>query len=388
MTSEALDTNTDSGPTFLYGESEPVDLGQFREARLRPITAAGYPLHPPDEWFRPLDLKLSEKTPLTITADGRVYGHIATWDQTHIGLPRPVRPPKSRSGYAFFHTGQLVTAGGNRVNVGQITYAGGHAAIQDPVTGEPVSAAAAVAHYDDTGSAFCDVVAAEDRFGIVVAGALRPTVEDDQLRTIMASAPSGDWRPINGGLELIAVCQVNSPGFPVTRALAASAGIEEDTGFGEGMLALVAAGAPELYRLRMENLLQADLARVTARIEAVEAIVAGAEPKRDLRAEMDALLARSFSEFQRKKAADDGDAMSNGSFPIENKSDLANAVQAYGRAKDKAAAKRHIIKRAKALGAVDSLPESWGVTAATEPETSVRSQFLRQKMAYLTAGGV
>ena len=35
----------------------------------------------------------------------------------------------------------------------------------------------------------------------------------------MASAPSGDWRPIGGQRELIAISCVNSPGFPRPRAL-------------------------------------------------------------------------------------------------------------------------------------------------------------------------
>jgi len=68
---------------------------------------------------------------------------------------------------------------------------------------------------------------------------------------------------------------------------------------------------------------------------------------------------REFTDEQRKKMAGEGKAMKDGSFPIENKDDLKNAIKAYGRAKNKAAAKRHIIKRAKALGATDLLPDDW-----------------------------
>jgi hypothetical protein len=68
---------------------------------------------------------------------------------------------------------------------------------------------------------------------------------------------------------------------------------------------------------------------------------------------------REFSADERKSAAKSGAALPDGSFPIHTKGDLANAVKAYGRAKDKAAAKAHIIKRAKALGATDMLPEAW-----------------------------
>jgi hypothetical protein len=60
---------------------------------------------------------------------------------------------------------------------------------------------------------------------------------------------------------------------------------------------------------------------------------------------------RDFSEGRRKSLAKSGDAMPGGGFPIVNKSDLANAKQAIGRAKNPAAARAHINERAKALGA-------------------------------------
>jgi hypothetical protein len=69
----------------------------------------------------------------------------------------------------------------------------------------------------------------------------------------------------------------------------------------------------------------------------------------------------------RDKAAGEGEALPDGSFPIKNKEDLKKAVKAYGRAKDKAKAKRHITKRAKALDATDLLPGDWdGSTAAVD----------------------
>jgi hypothetical protein len=68
---------------------------------------------------------------------------------------------------------------------------------------------------------------------------------------------------------------------------------------------------------------------------------------------------REFSADERKAAAKEGAALPDGSFPIKTKGDLSNAVAAYGRAKNKAAAKAHIIKRAKALDALDMLPAAW-----------------------------
>jgi len=68
---------------------------------------------------------------------------------------------------------------------------------------------------------------------------------------------------------------------------------------------------------------------------------------------------RDFTQAQRDKAAKSGSAMPDGSYPIENKSDLENAIQAIGRAKNPAAVKAHIKKRAAALGATASLPDDW-----------------------------
>ena len=61
----------------------------------------------------------------------------------------------------------------------------------------------------------------------------------------------------------------------------------------------------------------------------------------------------------RKAAADKGVAMPDGSFPIRDRRDLEKAIKALGRAKDPAKARRHIRKRAKALGAESALPDSW-----------------------------
>lgn len=66
-----------------------------------------------------------------------------------------------------------------------------------------------------------------------------------------------------------------------------------------------------------------------------------------------------FSEKERKKLAKKKEALPDGSFPIRNTSDLKNAIQAIGRAKDPAKAKAWIKKRAKALGKEDLLPDTW-----------------------------
>ena len=70
---------------------------------------------------------------------------------------------------------------------------------------------------------------------------------------------------------------------------------------------------------------------------------------------------KEFSDKKRKELADKGHAMPDGSYPIENTSDLHNAIQSIGRAKDYDKTKRHIISRARALGATKMLPEEWKI---------------------------
>jgi hypothetical protein len=68
---------------------------------------------------------------------------------------------------------------------------------------------------------------------------------------------------------------------------------------------------------------------------------------------------RTFPQEKRDQFADRGIAMDDGSYPIPDKDALQRAIQSYGRAKDPAAVKRHIMKRARALGATDLLPDDW-----------------------------
>ena len=70
-------------------------------------------------------------------------------------------------------------------------------------------------------------------------------------------------------------------------------------------------------------------------------------------------LKRAFSEDMRTQMAQEGKALPDGSFPISNAEDLKNAISAYGRASDKEAAKKHIMKQAKAMGQEKLIPANW-----------------------------
>lgn len=164
---------------------------------------------PPVEWFTPAAYR--ELTPLTVTPEGRVFGHIAGWSTCHVGLPGCVTPPSSPTGYSYFHVGEQRTAEGAVIPVGTLTVGGGHADAQ-------LGFRAAAEHYDNVGAAVARVVAGEDAYGIYVAGFVLPQCDAVRRDQFMSSPVSGDWRRIGGALEMIAVCAVNTPGFPIPRA--------------------------------------------------------------------------------------------------------------------------------------------------------------------------
>ena len=182
------------------------------------MTAGATSYRPPASYFA--DPQLKKPTPLTVTEDGRVFGHLATWGTCHTGFPGEcVQPPSSASNYVFFRTGAVRTAEGTEVPVGRITLDTTHA-------GRRLGASDTAAHYEHTGVAVADVAAGEDVHGIWMAGYLRPGLDDYTIAKLMASPLSGDWRRIGGQLELVAALAVNSPGFPIPRALVSGGAVQ------------------------------------------------------------------------------------------------------------------------------------------------------------------
>jgi hypothetical protein len=361
----------------------PVD-GIYEEtvaSDVMPIVASGFldtaiPVVPPQEWFE--NPALTKPTPLTIDPSGRIYGHIAAWHVNHIGMPRSTRPPRSRSKYSYFHTGVVRTDAGKDIPVGQLTLAGGHADLH-------ASASQAAKHYDDTASAIADVCAGEDEYGIYVCGSLRPDATEMQIRALRASAPSGDWRPINGSLELVAVCQVNVPGFPIARALVASGKVMALVAAGANFMAILKSEHVEHFASKAQELaaLSASAPDLRSKVREAKkaartfAVTAAAQKVEDMRSR--ALIASAvaelakFTDEERKDLAEKGFALPDGSYPIRNVEDLKNAIQAYGRSnpKDRAKVRAHINKRAKALGEKSLVPEEWKSAASMESAQAV-----------------
>lgn len=192
------------------------------------LVAAGEVWRPPSAWFS--DPKLSLPTPITVTDDGRIYGHAAQWGSCHIGQDDVCVQPPHEDAHPYYRTGEVACDDGTRVAVGQITVGTGHAPLH-------LGASPAAEHYDNTGAAVADVAVGNDAHGIWVAGSVRPGADPLRVYELQAAGQvSGDWRRIGGSLRLVGLLAVNVPGFPVPKMRARVASGEPQ--------ALVAAGRP------------------------------------------------------------------------------------------------------------------------------------------------
>jgi hypothetical protein len=211
---------TNAGADAVVASAYPIRVGAPKPPE--PLVAAAAPLAPPREWF--FMEEPDEPTPLTITADGRVYGHIALWNTCHAGRSNGafsscMFAPHSPSRYAQFHLGSILCEDGSEIPIGRLTVGTGHAPLH-------LGAAGTRKHYDNTGAVAAFVRASDGVFGIWICGAVKSDATDEQIRDLRACPPSGDWRAVDHKLELQAVLAVNVPGYVVPRsqlALAASA---------------------------------------------------------------------------------------------------------------------------------------------------------------------
>jgi len=228
------------------------DAGQEPEPfrALHSVAASGGVWQPPAAWFT--DPKLSLPTPITITDDGRIYGHAAQWGSCHIGQEGVCVQPPHEDAHPYYRTGEVKCDDGTRVAVGQITVGTGHAPLH-------MGASPAAEHYDNTGSAVADVAVGNDQHGIWVAGAIRPGADPLKVYELQAAGQvSGDWRRIGGELRLVGLLAVNVPGFPVPKMRARVASGEPQ--------ALVAAGRPQVAWGRSHADVERDAVRIVMRM--------------------------------------------------------------------------------------------------------------------------
>jgi 2'-5' RNA ligase len=217
---------------------------------LHAVAASGGVWQPPTAWFS--DPKLSLPTPITVTDDGRIYGHAAQWGSCHIGQEGVCVQPPHEDAHPYYRTGEVKCDDGSRVAVGQITVGTGHAHIS-------LGASPAAEHYDNTGSAVADVAVGNDQHGIWIAGAIRPGADPLKVYELQAAGQvSGDWRRIGGELRLVGLLAVNVPGFPVPKMKARVASGEPQ--------ALVAAGRPTVAWGRSHADVERDAVRIVMRM--------------------------------------------------------------------------------------------------------------------------
>lgn len=169
---------------------------------------------------------LDRITPITVTQDGRVFGHVATHDTCHVGMPGMcTTAPVSDDGYAMFHR---YRPEGFPVSVGRITTGGGQFSCTCQQCGGrnddhaclKLSLGGAIAHHDRL-STVAWVRAGEDtRLNAVwISGVANPAASIQDLAALSRQKVSGDWRPSGGKPELVEVLALarEEPGFPLPR---------------------------------------------------------------------------------------------------------------------------------------------------------------------------
>jgi cation transport regulator ChaB len=98
------------------------------------------------------------------------------------------------------------------------------------------------------------------------------------------------------------------------------------------------------------------------------------------------VIRKDYSPEKRAEFSKSGIALPDGSYPIADKADLRDAIQSFGRASasKQAQVKAHITKRARALGAQDSVSSEWG-GESDKPKAEQKSTVVLTSRAVLRA---
>lgn len=212
----------DEGNEEAAMDDETVNEDEVREA----LVASGGGMAPVFDRAMFDNPNLTEPTGVHVTDEGRVIGHVATWNECHIGVGNAcVMAPRSKTGYALFHVSEVDTTEGP-LAVGRLTVGGGHA---HPKAG----VVPAREHYDNAGACWAIGRVYEDEVGIAFSGVVHPHATPRQIMDGTSAPLSGDWRRHGGNLEMVAALTVNTPGYPVVRGAADDRGRD---------VSLVAAG--------------------------------------------------------------------------------------------------------------------------------------------------
>lgn len=153
-----------------------------------------------------------------VDAEGRVYGHIALWDDAHRGYEQSgiiKFCPRPTDNYRHYnHAGPLTENG--QVGTGPVFLIGGHP--KDSMRGRSVPEIHDA--YGNVENTWADVRVVAGKYGPWVSGRIRPGLSDDLIYKARASHVSGHW--IDD--ELVAIVSCNVPAF---RPGAGFAAVEE-----------------------------------------------------------------------------------------------------------------------------------------------------------------
>lgn len=160
--------------------------------------------------------ELDGPTPLTVTPDGHVFGHVALFGTCYMapgGKQGCLTPPRGND-YSRFATHSAWLGDDEFIPVGMITFGQGHSTAG--------SLRASQAQYANIATGAAKVVVGEDQWGVWVSGEV---LEEFAPRAydLLLSPLSGHWEPDldrGGKLTLIAAHVVVSPGYHVPRVAA------------------------------------------------------------------------------------------------------------------------------------------------------------------------
>lgn len=207
------------------------------------ITAGASPKPSRDYFFI---AEPAEPTPLTVEdADAHgfypVYGHLAQWDQCHVGiLGECIIPPRPPDNYASWNTNGVLTDNG-KVYTGPLCLRGGHHPMAE-VGSKAAMAKAYLQLADNIDNAWADVRVTEGVIGPWLSGYVRPGTSDRDIIAARASGVSGHWL----GEKLAFAVSVNARGYPIDGPVeleiaAAMTGFTLD---GDGAVVELFAGLP------------------------------------------------------------------------------------------------------------------------------------------------
>lgn len=276
----------DNQPLEQAGDDEALALGLVASAAAAPVPAlvarsgfaltagaavdlAGWALDPA-HFTVPPELSL-DANHINLDDDGRIWGFIAPGERCHQSFADRCVLANDQSRDLSNLLSNTIPVGEGRVPVAFLTMDTGHA-----TTAPGTSAAAAAAHYDDTGSIAAIFTAGWWGEHVWFSGSRSPLLNDWQLTVLAAGYVSGDWRAEYGERErtLRAALVVPVGGFQLRRPplAASSAPVPDAAGcscgggaHAAGDAARAAARAAALARLADERL-AVDLAALDATV--------------------------------------------------------------------------------------------------------------------------